>query len=113
MSSLIDNDKIKIPYLRDLSQFHAKMVEEGYKENFKATETGLMSLETSKEYKPEELLIVNFYRFEGISDPEDNSILYVIEAADGAKGTMTDAYGAYSDPLVEKIIKQVKIQEQE
>ncbi len=113
MSSLVDNKNIKVPYLKDLTQFLSKIVEQGYKENFKATEDGLQSLETSKHYKPEELLIVNFYRFEGISDPDDNSILYVIEATDGAKGTLTDAYGVYSDVLVEKIIKQIKIQESE
>jgi hypothetical protein len=68
-------------------------------------------MESAKVYKPEDLLIVNFYRYEGISDPEDNSILYVIETRDGAKGTLVDAYGAYSDPLIEKFMKQVKIDE--
>lgn len=107
----IDDSKIKVPYLRDLSQMLNKMQQEGYTSNFKANEDGLECLETSKTYKPGDMLIVNFYRFEGISDPGDNSILYAIETSDGVKGTLVDAYGAYSDPLVEKFMKQVKIEE--
>ena len=48
-------------------------------------------------YQPEDLEIVKVYRFEGNSDPGDNSILYVIEANDGLVGYSLDAYGAYSD----------------
>jgi hypothetical protein len=108
MSSLLNDKKIKVPVMRDMSQALNKMLELGYKENFKATDTGLLSLDTQKHYTPDQLVIANFFRFEGISDPDDNSILYVIEASDGAKGTIMDAYGAYSDALIEKIMKQVK-----
>ena len=107
----LNESKIKVPYLRDLSQTLNKMLQQGYDKNFKATEEGLECLESTKVYRPEDLLVANFYRFEGISDPSDNSILYAIETNDGAKGTLVDAYGAYSDPLVEKFMKQVKIEE--
>jgi hypothetical protein len=107
------NPNIKIPYMRDLAQSHNKLMSEGYDKNFKATEEGLCCIETSKVYQPEEILLANFYRFEGISNPSDNSILYAIEASDGIKGTLIDAYGAYSDANVEKFMKQVKIEERE
>jgi hypothetical protein len=107
------NPNIKIPYMRDLAQSHNKLMQEGYESNFKATEEGLCCVETSKVYNPSEIHIVNFYRFEGISDPSDNSILYAIETTDGTKGTLIDAYGAYSDANVEKFMKQVKIEERE
>jgi hypothetical protein len=112
-STPLNESKIKVPYLRDLSQTLNSMLQDGYDKNFKANENGLECLETQKTYQPGELQVVNFYRFEGISDPSDNSILYVIETADGVKGTLVDAYGAYSDPLVEKFMKQVKIEEKE
>jgi len=48
--------------------------------------------------------VTNFYRFEGITDPADMAVLYLIETADGAKGTLVDAYGTYSDPEVAKLI---------
>jgi len=107
----LNESKIKVPYLRDLSQTLNKMLQQGYDKNFKALDEGLQCLETSKTYLAKDLVVVNFYRFEGISDPSDNSILYVIETNDGLKGTLVDAYGAYSDPLVEKFMKQVKIEE--
>ena len=52
---------------------------------------------TSKYYKPEDLKIIKTYRFEGESDPGDNTIVYIIEANDGLIGYSMDAYGAYSD----------------
>ena len=48
-----------------------------------------------------------FFRFEGDSDPADNSILYVVETNDGTKGTLIDAYGPYADPKVSKFMQQV------
>jgi hypothetical protein len=113
MSTPLNESKIKVPYLRDITQTTNKLLQQGYDKNFKALEEGLQCLETEKIYKPSDLSVVNFYRFEGISDPSDNSILYAVETSDGLKGTLVDAYGAYSDPFVEKFMKQVKIEERE
>ena len=52
---------------------------------------------TGKFYTPEELKIIRTYRFEGESDPGDNSVIYLIEANDGLIGYSMDAYGVYSD----------------
>ena len=80
----------------------------GFTTQFKAFKAGLKSLDTEHVYAPNEVTIVNFYRFEGDSDPEENSILYAIETSKGEKGTLTDAYGVYSDPCVSDFIKQVE-----
>lgn len=85
-----------------------KLVQDGYTGNFKVTEKGLYSIEKERVYKPEEVHIVNFFRFEGASDPADNSILYAIRLNDGTKGTLTDAYGPYADLQTEKFIRQVE-----
>jgi hypothetical protein len=95
------------PPLRTLSSCLNKALEDGFKENFKATSSGIVSVETEKKYSPQDLQVVNFYRFEGASDPGDNAILYVIEAPDGAKGTLVDSYGAYSDADVAKMVTQI------
>jgi len=94
--------------MKTLASCLNKVIKEGYKENFKITEDGLQSLETEKMYRPEEVHIVNFFRFEGASDPSDSAILYVMETSDGAKGTLTDAYGMYADPNIDKFIKEVE-----
>ena len=50
-----------------------------------------------KFYQPTELEIIKVFRFEGMSDPADTSIVYIIEANDGLTGYSLDAYGAYSN----------------
>lgn len=84
-----------------------KLVADGYTGNYKVDEQGLLS-ESGKHYKPNQVHIKNFFRFEGASDPGDSSILYAIELNDGTKGTLTDAYGSYDDALIGKFIKQVE-----
>ncbi len=94
--------------MKTLASCLNKLTLDGYTGNFKVTEKGLFSIEKEKYYKPEETHINNFFRFEGASDPADNSILYALELNDGTKGTLTDAYGPYGDAEVEKYIKQVE-----
>ena len=47
------------------------------------------------------------YRFEGGSDPDDTSTVYAIEARNGVRGTLTDAFGVYADPRVGAFIGKV------
>lgn len=97
------------PYLKSLVECHNKMMEDGYVENFKIEDEVLICLSCNdKKYKPDEISIKNFFRFEGNSDPEDSSIMYVIETNDGKKGTIVDAYGAYSDPDTGSFINEVQ-----
>src|SRR5258708_8259537 len=49
-----------------------------------------------KTYQPGDLEILKTFRFEGVSDPADMEILYIIRARDGLIGYSQDAYGAYS-----------------
>jgi hypothetical protein len=97
----------EVPWMKSLSSCVNKMKEDGYKEDFQVTKQGLATYTEQKFYKPEQVNVINFYRFEGVSDPGDNSILYVIETDDGLKGTLVDAYGAYSDTDVSKFIVEV------
>ena len=96
------------PYLKSLVDCHKKMMEDGYKEDFLIDDGLLKCVDTEKLYKPNEISIVNFFRFEGQTDPDDSSIMYVIETNDGKKGTVIDAYGAYSDPDISEFIKEVE-----
>ncbi len=94
--------------MKTLADCINKVVLQGYTDSFKVTKQGMQSMKTEKVYKQEEVSIINFYRFEGESDPADNSILYVMETTDGLKGTLVDAYGAYADETVNKFIKEVE-----
>ena len=110
-----NNDQDERAQMNTSSAVINKMVQEGYTELFKVEKGGLYAPSAEKYYQPEEVTIVNFYRFEGESDPGDSSILYVIETPDGLKGTLVDAYGAESATgvadfmgRVEEIHKKIK-----
>lgn len=96
------------PYLKTLVDLHNKMMDDGYKEDFMMVEGKLKCVSTDKLYASSEVIINNFFRFEGQNDPDDSSIMYVIETNDGKKGTLIDAYGAYADPDISAFITEVE-----
>jgi hypothetical protein len=96
------------PFMNTLTSCVNKVVKDGYIDNFKITEEGLYSYTKEKNYHPDQITIINFYRFEGQSDPADNAILYVIETSDGSKGTIIDAYGPYSDAKLTSFMNEVE-----
>ena len=81
---------------------------DGFNEQFKVEEDRLKAMSSEVSYGPEEAKILNFYRFEGDSDPSDNAIISAIETADGIRGTLTDAYGTYSDEGIHEFITSVE-----
>lgn len=85
-----------------------KLTREGYTDELKPTEHGMELVSSKKMYTPDDVKIVNFYRFEGASNPDDNAILYAIETSDGVKAMITDAYGAYADARIGKFIVEVE-----
>lgn len=83
--------------MNTLSQVMAKLHSKGYDNEFKMSDHGRMQpVEGDEIYDPEDLRIIKIYRFEGESDPSDNSVLYLLEDKNGKKGYVLDAYGAYT-----------------
>lgn len=97
-----------VPFMNTLTSCVNKVVKDGYVDSFKVTQQGLYSAAKDMNYQPEQVRVINFYRFEGQSDPGDNAIMYVIETEDGQKGTLIDAYGAYSDNSVNTFMDKVE-----
>jgi hypothetical protein len=108
MQSPVTPEKPEIPWMKSLASSVNQMKQEGYKEDFQITEEGLHTFDKTKSYQAGQVRIVNFYRFEGESDPGDNTVLYVIETDDGTKGTLVDGYGPYADEHVSKFIVDVE-----
>lgn len=92
-----------------LSEALESLRQEGYTRNFNLKEEVIECIDNKEQFRPERFTITNAYRFEGFSDPSDNSVLYAIEAADGSKGTLVDAYGAYTDALSPEMIQKLKV----
>ena|SRR6218665_235960 len=70
---------------------------EGYTVNYIFENNRLIDSETKTAYKPEDIFIVAHHRYEGMSDPDDMSILYIIETKDSGKGTHLLGYGPTAD----------------
>ena len=96
------------PYLQTLVEVHTKLLADGYKEEFTVADNILKALSTGKQYTPAEVSIVNFFRFEGQTDPGDSSIMYALETNDGTKGTLVDAYGPEADADKTLFIREVE-----
>jgi hypothetical protein len=100
----------KLTYMTDLEKCVKKLESQGYTDQFRVEAKLLQSLtDKKKKYKSKDVKAVNFYRFEGPSNPDDMSILYAIETVDGTKGTLIDAYGVYSDEATGAFMQDVDI----
>lgn len=86
-----------------LSQAVDSFTKAGYEEDFEAEGDVIIGNFSRKEYAPDELTIVDSYRFEGDTNPEDESVVFAIEARDGTKGTLVMTYGANYNQNVELI----------
>lgn len=78
-----------------LSEVLNKLAAKGFKE-FILTEKG-MTTDQEHFYDADRLEIVKVFRFEGVSDPSDMSVIYVIQTDDKQVGYSMNAYGTYSD----------------
>ena len=57
-----------------------------------------------------EFKVDNYYRFEGPSDPGDQSIVYAISSdVHDIKGVLVNAYGIYSEPITDKMLKRLEM----
>lgn len=95
------NLKTLVETLNDLKR-------QGYKSDFFVEGTHLRSSISGNMYTPQDIQIVESYRFEGESNPADSSIMYVIEAKTGEKGTIINTYGAKFDEQIDQYIKEAE-----
>ena len=86
-----------------------ELARRGFTEGFQVVEGGLRALGHPETMKPNDMVIREVYRFEGISDPDDMAILYAMESVDGVRGTLADAFGVYSDPATTAVLEDIPI----
>lgn len=89
----------------------------GYNEDFLIQEDGecLFCVGRSMELSPEEFVIDEIYRFEGMTDPGDESILFAISSKDNlVKGLVINSFGVdfsfRSSRLVEELNRRSRNQ---
>ena len=79
----------------------------GYKDHFAVDNGSLLNLDNHKHYTAKDVFLVDTFRFEGESNPDDMAILYVLENTDGAKGSLVNSYGTYGDEVIDAFMNDV------
>jgi len=80
-----------------LSVVMNRLGEKGYKEQFKLTKEGLKVISSGKTLSPKEVKILHRYRFDGMTNPDDESMLYALETQNGLKGTLVVSGNVHSE----------------
>jgi hypothetical protein len=88
-----------------------ELEQRGFTANFELVGKTFRAVESGKTFNPEDLTIVEHHRFEGASDPEEMAVVYAVQAGDGTRGVLVDAYGAYANPDLSAFLKDVPIHE--
>ena len=82
---------------------------EGYTYDFNLMDHFISCAEISTSFGPDDFNVNEVFRFEGMSNPSDNSILYAIETLTGVKGLLVDSYGVYSGEVSEELLQKLNI----
>ena len=94
---------------KTITQVVDALKKEGYTAEFRINDEGQLQAygNDEKTWRPEDVVIDDFFRFEGVSNPDDMAILYVIECNDGTKGTISNSYGTYADEEIDAFLNAV------
>jgi hypothetical protein len=77
----------------------------GYSEDFNLRENCLECQSKNFQMFADEFKIDSVFRFDEMSDPSDQAILYAIRSKkDGTKGTLVNSFGLYSEPVTNEIV---------
>ncbi len=79
----------------------------GFTDQYRVVEEYLENLNSKATYKPTDVTILKEHRYEGMSNPSDMSLLYVIETSDGSRGTILASYGANGNTSVNTFMANV------
>ncbi|MES2621919.1 MAG: phosphoribosylpyrophosphate synthetase [Bacteroidota bacterium] len=91
-----------------LTEALADLKTRGYDRDFNLRENCIECTNSKKQLSPADFEITEVYRFEGMTNPSDQSILYAIESKDGMKGTLVNAYGPDADPVSQELIAKLR-----
>ena len=87
-----------------------KLHNQGFTTDFNLEEN-LLAFKTGR-FKPSDFEIVDVYRYEGDTDPGDESTVYAIESASGLKGVLVAGYGHSEDSPTTELLKKLKNRKQ-
>jgi len=96
-----------------LSQAINKLkLEEGYEFDFNLLDEKIELKSESATYHINDFEVDKVLRFEGMSNPDDNAILYCIHTKDGKKGTLVDGYGISGGQVSKEMLAKLDMKNQ-
>jgi hypothetical protein len=91
-----------------LSSALNSLKERGYNRDFNSAFDKLICTDSKDQLNPDEFEITEVYRFEGDTNPADESVIYAVESKKGnMKGVLVSAYGTYADPMSDEMIQKL------
>jgi len=95
-------------YERRMADVVDRLTRAGYTDSFQGESGGIRGAITGLLHQPEDLEIRGIERFEGISDPEDESIvLALVCKAHGCRGTYVAPYGKDMPSIDATLIRRI------
>ena len=91
-----------------VSEAVTDLIKRGFKYDFNIQHDGIECPEFELKIHPENFEIVEFYRFEGDTDPADEAVVYAIQSNEGLKGILVNGYGIYSESLSDAMVSKLK-----
>ncbi|MDD4778134.1 MAG: phosphoribosylpyrophosphate synthetase [Fermentimonas sp.] len=92
-----------------LSEAINDLTRKGYTENFNIESDCIVCKENMLRLQPDEFEIDEVYRFQEMSDLDNESILYAISSeANNIKGLLVNAYGTYSDAATTELVRKLE-----
>jgi DNA gyrase inhibitor GyrI len=82
----------------------------GYTHDFNIAFDRLICSAQENQLNPDEFEIVEVYRFEGDTNPDDEDVVYAVASLDNKiKGTLTSAYGMYADNISTDMLRKLSM----
>lgn len=70
-----------------------ELYERGFTHSFVLDDETVIDVDDRTHYVPEQMVVLEEHREEGMSNPSDEAVVLALRAPDGVRGTMVTAYG--------------------
>lgn len=86
-----------------------RFIQGGFRANFHLRDGKIISHACPTAHEPEDLIVEEVARFEGASDPDDESAIFALRCLQhGTRGTLATSYGPAADPADQDIIHRLQ-----
>jgi hypothetical protein len=98
------NTKVETTLVEELN----KLKNDGYTHDFEIRKGSIFCLNEKKEFVPDEFEVKATFRFEGMTNPGDSSILYAVETKCGMKGSFVENYSIDATNLTQQMREKLQ-----